>query len=165
MLRIFFFALLAAASMQLGAATVFRCDMPDGSVAFSDRECSSGQSQQLDVEAQSIGGSLAPSDEYQQLQRQRDAERDRRQIQQQYRNAREAINQAPCRTFSSTQLRRLVIKHQVVVGMDKSDALRAWGSPTRVNGSQHAYHWARGGSSYFYTENGCVRTVQGGFNG
>lgn len=163
--RLFILFVLVAMTLPLSAATVFRCDMPDGSVAFSDRECVSGDSRQLDVEAQSIGGSLAPSQEYFELEADRQRERSRRESVQRYQNARDAANAAPCRQFSSTELRRMIIRHQVVRGMTTQDATRAWGAPTRINGDQHAYHWVRGGSSYFYTDRGCIRSVQGSYNG
>ena len=144
----------------LQAATVYRCDLPEGRVGFSDRPCEGGGGQEMDVTADKIGGSLAPSPEYLQFQQRRDSTR---QIERSYRRAQSTVSSGPCQEFASTVLRRMVIRHQVVRGMTKADALRAWGTPSRVNGTQHAYHWARGGSSYFYIEGGCVSNVQGGY--
>lgn len=154
--------LLLAAGGSASAATVYRCELPGGGVGFTDRPCEGGSGGEVDVTPQNIGGSLAPSPEYLEFQRRQSGASD---IERRYQRAREAVARGPCQDFSSTELRRMVIKHQVVRGMSRSDALRAWGNPSRVNGDQHAYHWARGGSSYFYIENGCVRSVQGGYNG
>lgn len=70
-----------------------------------------------------------------------------------------------CKQFDSTALRTMIIKRQVVKGMTRDDALRAWGKPERINGDQHAYHWPEA-SAYFYIDrDGCVSAVQGTFRG
>ena len=99
------------------------------------------------------------------FQQNREVARERREIEQRYEAAQQQLAKAPCREFSRTQLRTMIIRHQVVVGMAGDEAMRAWGRPSRVNGSQYAYHWARGESSYFYIRNGCVNTVQGQWGG
>jgi len=144
-----------------GAAQVFRCVGADGKTAFSDRPCAV-DAEPVTVKDNRIGGSFSPSEEWLEVE-----ERGRkvREINRRYDAALRSLENGPCRDFSSTDLRSMIIANQVVVGMKASDATRAWGPATSVNGSQHAYHWNKGGSSYFYVSNGCVRSIQGSYNG
>lgn len=160
-------SLLLALAMPV-SAEVFKCQGGDGKVQFSDRPCgglAEAEEQRIEVQAPNIGGSFAPSAEYQRRQAQDDREQEIRAVERDLERLDELASQLPCKRFSSTALRTLVIRNQVVVGMPKSEAARAWGAPTRVNGRQWAYHWNKGGSSFFYIENGCVSTVQGEYNG
>lgn len=147
-------ALLAALPAQ---AAIYKCPGEGGRVIFSDRPCAGAAEspeQEIQVDTYEVGGTLATP---QQLKQQGQADPVRR--------SQMLLSNGVCRSFSSTELRRLVIQNQVVVGMTSGAAGQAWGSPTRVNGSQWAYHWAKGGSSYLYMEDGCVRAVNGGYNG
>lgn len=161
MVRIFIVAALLAVASGASAAQVFKCVGADGKTAFSDRPCSAN-AEAVDIKDNRIGGSFSPSDEWLEVE-----ERGRKisEINRRYDNALRSLNKGPCRSFSSTELRSMVIANGVAVGMTVSDATRAWGPATRVNGSQHAYHWPRGGSSYFYVQSGCVTSVQGSYGG
>ena len=156
--------LCAAAGMlclQAQAATVYKCTGESGKTIFSDRPCSAS-AEELTVKDNRIGGSFSPSDEWLEVnERSRKAD----EINRRYDRALRQVEAGPCKDFSSTEIRTMTIRNQVVVGMKASDATRAWGAPTRVNGWQHAYHWNKGGSSFFYVEQGCVTSVQGSYNG
>lgn len=161
MVRLFLAGALLAVASGASAAQVFKCVGADGKTAFSDRPCSAN-AEAVDIKDNRIGGSFSPSDEWLEVE-----ERGRKisEINRRYDNALRNINKGPCRDFSSTELRSTIIANGLVVGMSVSDAIRSWGQPTRVNGSQYAYHWNRGGSSYFYVSGGCVRSIQGPYNG
>lgn len=143
---------------------VYKCQGPTGKMIFSDRPCAPN-AEQIEVNAQEIGGSFAPSEEWNALQELDDAKREQRATTRRYEEAQAQLAKAPCRDFNSSQLRTLIIRKQVVPGMTHSDALRAWGSPSNGGGWQNAYHWQNGSSSFFYVENGCVSKVQGTFMG
>lgn len=161
MLKHLLFIAVVVALPPAQAATVYKCTGSDGKTTFSDRPCAA-DAQELTVRDNRIGGSFTPSEEWTD-----NRERNRKvdEINRRYDQAIRQIEAGPCKSFSSTELRTMTIRNQVVVGMTGSDAARAWGAPTRVNGSQHAYHWNKGGSSYFYLDQGCVSSVQGSYNG
>ena len=160
-MRAILLALLAGACTPGFAATVYKCTDAAGQKVFSDRPCASDAAA-LEIKDNRIGGSFSPGQQWiEENNRQRKAA----EINRRYDQALREIAKGHCKEFSSTELRTMVIGNTVVVGMNGGDAVRAWGKPTRINGSQHAYHWSKGGSSYFYVEDGCVRTVQGDYNG
>lgn len=152
---------LAAAGLAMlathgSAGSVYKCTAADGKTVFSDKPCAH-DAEEITVKDNRIGGDFSPSKQW--------LEMDKRRPQNTSRPRATAASSSPCAQFSSTELRSYTIRNQVVVGMSVSDALRAWGSPTRINGWQYAYHWNGGGSSYFYVEEGCVSSVDGGYNG
>ena len=157
---------MALAANNALAATVFKCELPNGQTQFSDQPCpGDAQSEQIDVTHGNIGGSFAPSEAYLKEQELKEIRSERREIEQRYEAAQQQLEKAPCRDFSRTQLRTMIIRHQVVVGMTRADAIRAWGRPTRYGDWQHSYFWARSAPSFFYIRNGCVNTVQGQWGG
>lgn len=161
MLRLLLAVASLSAATAVAAGPVYKCVGADGKTTFADRPCS-GDAEELNVKDNRIGGSFSPSEEWLEHN-----ERSRKtaEINRRYDAALRQIEKGPCKDFSSTQLRSMIIANGVVPGMSVSDALRSWGQPTRVNGSQYAYHWNKGGSSYFYVSNGCVRNIQGSYNG
>lgn len=161
MLKLLMIGALLVVAGPASAATVYKCTDAGGKTIFSDRQCAA-DAEQVTVKDTRIGGNFSPSDEWLEVNT---PNPEREAIDRRYDNALRKIQAGPCKDFSSTELRTMIIRNQVVMGMSQSDATRAWGSPTRVNGSQHAYHWNKGGSSFFYIAQGCVRSVQGGYNG
>lgn len=147
---------LAMLASQGNAGPVYKCTAADGKIVFSDKPCAQ-DAEEITVKDNRIGGNFSPSKHW--------LEMDSRRPRNSSRPISASGASGPCAQFSSTELRSYTIRNQVVVGMSVSDALRAWGSPTRINGWQYAYHWNGGGSSYFYVEEGCVSSVDGGYNG
>lgn len=148
------------------AATVFKCELPNGQTQFSDQPCPGNvQSEQLEITHDNIGGTFTPSDGYFEEQEAKRLRLERREIERRYQAAQDRLANAPCREFNRTDLRTMIIKHQVVEGMTQDSALRAWGRPTRHDDWQHSYFWARGAPSFFYIKNGCVDSVQGQWGG
>lgn len=148
------FAALMLPTLASGA--VYKCVGADGSVSFSDTPCAGAKSvEALDIDGtHNDGGSLglradilnaAPS-----VDRRAPPRRERDTV---------------CRDMASTQVRTFVVRNQVVKGMRISDALKAWGTPSRVNGSQYVYRWGSIDASYFYEEDGCVSSVDGRYRG
>lgn len=167
-MRKFVFAVVMVPALASGA--VYKCTDASGKVTFSDRSCAGGDSgTKLDIKVGSgRGGQPASKEDLSPEQRRLSAEFDkiRREINKPRARTRRnnQSTSGPCKSFSDSEIRTMIIRNQVVVGMKASDASRAWGTPWRVNGSQHAYHWEKG-SAYFYTEGGCVRDVQGSYVG
>lgn len=157
----FILAACVVTAASATAAPVFKCVGADGKTTFADRPCSSS-AEAVTVKDNRIGGSFSPSGEWLEVN---ERSRKANEINRRYDAALRQIEKGPCKDFSSTQLRSMIIGNGVTVGMSVSDALRSWGQPTRVNGDQYAYHWNKGGSSYFYVSNGCVRLIQGSYNG
>ena len=165
------FLFVAVMLPALASGAVYKCVDASGKTTFSDRACA-GTEGGVKVDVKLASGAGEPATDRRSMspeQRRIEAEFDRikdaiksppskrtRQV--------DARDSGPCKPFSDTDIRTMIIKNQVVEGMRASDASRAWGTPWRVNGNQHAYHWERG-SAYFYTEDGCVRSVQGGYVG
>ena len=167
-MRKFVFVVVMMPALASGA--VYKCTDASGKVTFSDRSCAGGDSgTKLDIKVASGRGEQSDNKEdLSPEQRRLSAEFDkiRREINKPRARTRHNNQSAdgPCKSFSDSEIRTMIIRNQVVVGMKASDASRAWGTPWRVNGSQHAYHWEKG-SAYFYTEGGCVRAVQGSYVG
>ena len=154
----------AVLASTANAASMYKCVGENGRAAFSDKPCSP-EAEVITVEDVRIGTNMAPSKVAEAQSDLDSAKREQRATSRRYEQAQQELATAPCRAFSSSEVRTLTIRKQISVGMKRADALRAWGSPTRVNGSQHAYHWGNGSSSFFYVKNGCVSTVQGSFMG
>lgn len=159
-------ALLVVATQAMAqSTTVYRCPGPNGETVFSQTPCAATGAEELLIHRNEIGGTLGPSPGYYEER----AAQERRQALQRLdrleQDLAEARANAPCKEFSSGDLRTLRIRRQVVPGMPREDAVKSWGAPTRINGTQYAYHWSSGISAYFYIENGCVRTVQGYYGG
>lgn len=153
------FALVVTQGVQ---AAIYKCPGADGKVTFSDRPCGGAEASpdhEIQVETYEVGGQLATEKQVKEQQRRAS------QPGPSTRSFTSGGSYSVCRQFSSTELRTMVIRNQVVTGMPTGSARAAWGSPSRVNGNQYAYHWTSGGSSYFYDEGGCVKAVQGGFGG
>lgn len=156
--------LFFACSAQAGP--VFKCKGADGNVQFSQAPCPGAEhSERLTIPDNQIGGSFGPSDEYLEFESTAEQRREIRNLERRQKQLEAARAKAPCRDFSSTELRTLTIKNTVVPGMTRADAIRAWGKPHGGAGWQHAYHWRDGKSSYFYIENDCVSSVQGSYGG
>ncbi|WP_182850345.1 DUF4124 domain-containing protein [Metapseudomonas otitidis] len=150
------------ACMHGAQAAIYKCPGADGKVTFSDRPCGGVEASpdhEIQVQTYEVGGQLATDKQIKEQQRRA------AQPSAMPRSGSISSSQSVCKQFSSTELRTMVIRHQVVTGMPAGSAQQAWGAPSRVNGSQYAYHWVSGGSSFFYVEGGCVRTVQGGYGG
>lgn len=147
---------LAMLAMPGSAGPVYKCTAADGKTIFSDKPCAH-DAEEITVKDNRIGGDFSPSKQWLEMEKRRPLSNSRPRV--------ATGSGSPCAQFSSTELRSYTIRNQVVVGMSVSDALRAWGAPTRINGWQYAYHWNGGGSSYFYVEDGCVSSVDGGYKG
>ena len=162
--------LSAATGIVLGLASlsaqaqIFKCVDGQGNVTFSQVPCP-GQSNST-VKPQ-INKSPPPSE--------------RRQggsaLEQRFDGIRESVSRpsrrpqpatqdrSVCKDFSSTELRTMVLRNQVVPGMKAQDVLRAWGKPDRINGWQYVWWFNSNSGSYVYIEDGCVRSVDGAYRG
>lgn len=61
-------------------------------------------------------------------------------------------------------IEQAIAERRVLVGMTANQAREAWGNPTRVNRTEHAYgsneQWVYGTSRYVYLSNDAVTSVQ-----
>lgn len=148
------FLFVAVMLPALASGAVYKCADAAGKITFSDRACAPAeQGGEIEVRDVNSGGSMGLSNNWE--QRPRGPRRANRA----------PAQQGSCRHISDTEVRTLVIKRQVVVGMKTSDAVRAWGTPWRVTGSQHAYFWDTNIGSFFYNDGGCVSSVEGSYRG
>ncbi len=147
----------------IASGAVYKCVDSDGGITFSDRACAgAAQFGEVEVKQANSGGTLGLPDDFRERNESRDIERLIRKAEQ---LASQEQANAPCKNFSSTALRTYIVKNQVVPGMTTADAVKAWGRPERINGSQYVYWWGTMQGTYFYVENGCVRAVDGAYRG
>lgn len=168
MKKFLFIALMLPA---LASGAVYKCIDSNGRTTFSDRACAGAEGGvKVDVKLASGAGEPASnlesmSPEQRRIGAQFDQIRsDIRSAQNKKPSTRAIADRGVCKDFSSTELRTMIIRNQVVVGMKTSDALRSWGTPESVNGTQYAYFWEKG-HAFFYDRDGCVSNVQGSYVG
>ena len=166
------FVFIAAMLPLIASAAVYKCVDSSSKVTFSDRACDGVHGgAKVDVKPATGAGAPRRMDMPVSAEERRITERFDR-IREQMNEPRQRIPAAraalvggsTCKEFSSTELRTLIIRNRVVAGMRVEDASKAWGTPSRINGWQHVYHWERG-SAYFYITDGCVTSVQGSYVG
>ena len=145
-------------------AQVYKCTGPDGHTTFSGSPCAgAAQVERLDVKDNRIGGQFATPEAVSSVKGQREVDKILRQVDDEIEAARHG--RSVCKNMPSTQVRTLTIRSQIIPGMKVSDALKAWGAPSRINGSQYVYRWGSSQASYFYEEDGCVSNVDGVYRG
>lgn len=135
-------------------AQVFRCDT-DGNTVFSDQPCGE-DAESVQLRDNRIGGSFnqnlpaqaAPDSEAQ-------AEEP------------EPEEAGTCRFINSTDLRRYLVREQVVKGMTRDHVRRAFGNPPETYTSpqevwiyQTRYYGALYELTYVYFRDGCVERVE-----
>ncbi len=157
----------------LASGAVYKCVDADGKTTFSDRACA-GTEGGIKVDVKLASGAGEPvADKRSMSPEQRRIESEFDQIRDAIKSppnkrARQvdAIDNGPCKNFSDQALRTMIIQSSVVPGMRTSDARRAWGTPSRVNGNQYVYRWGSSSeASYFYERNGCIEVVDGSYRG
>lgn len=149
---------------SISFAQVYKCTDPDGHTTFSGVPClGSALVEHVDVKDNRIGGQFAVPEGTSTAEGRREIKKILKQVDDDI----EAVqrNRSACKDISSTQVRTLTIRSQVIPGMKISDALKAWGTPSRVNGSQYVYRWGSSQASYFYEQDGCVSSVDGSYRG
>lgn len=157
---------VAAMLPVLASGAVYKCTDGNGGLGFSDRPCAdAAKSEKIEVRPANSGGTLGLPEDFKQQELER-AERELRRASNRLERERAEVRaNRPCKRFSDTELRTMTIRNQVVPGMTVSDARKAWGTPSRVNGWQYVYRWGSAEASYFYIENGCVHSVDGAYRG
>ncbi|WP_081849564.1 DUF4124 domain-containing protein [Marinobacter nitratireducens] len=152
--------LLITAALSLAAlahpADVFRCEGPDG-VMYSDHPCGDS-AETVQVIDNRIGGSL---------DRNLPPPRQKEQTAESQLDKHEAQSrEEACRFINSTDLRRYIIKEQVVKGMTRDHVRRAFGNPPETYTDpqevwiyQTRYYGALYELTYVYFRDGCVERV------
>lgn len=140
---------------SLAHAQVYRCDI-NGSPVFSDQPCGNN-AESLELRDNRIGGSFdqnlpapAPAEPAE--------EPDRKA---------EEPEAGTCRFINSTDLRRYLVREQVVRGMTRDNVRRAFGNPPETYSSpqevwiyQTRYYGALYELTYVYFRDGCVERVE-----
>ena len=158
MLRAMFPLVLLLCTLNPALADVFRCDTGNG-VMFTDEPCD-GNGEAVDIPDNRIGGRFdsnlpppipaAPVDQ----------------------DPDERLEQSPeppspCRFINSTDLRRHIVREEVVRGMTRDHVRRAFGTPPETYTSpqevwiyQTRYYGALYELTYVYFRDGCVQRVE-----
>lgn len=161
------FVFIAMLLPAFASGAVYKCVDSEGRVTFSDRACAGAikDAEVIDLKPANSGGLLGLPEDYKSRELEAVEQRRRSAAESAAQRRDEQLAMKPCKKFSDTQIRTMTIRNQVVPGMSTSDARKAWGSPSRINGHQYVYRWGSSEASYFYVENGCVRSVDGGYRG
>ncbi|MGF2734354.1 DUF4124 domain-containing protein [Marinobacter sp. DUT-1] len=136
-------------------AEVYRCES-NGSVTFSDQPCGS-DARAIEIQDNRIGGSINQN-------LPEPASRDSGLEDKKTELPEEA---STCRFINSTDLRRYLVREQVVQGMTRDHVRRAFGNPPEVHTSprevwiyQTRYYGALYELTYVYFRDGCVERVE-----
>ncbi|TGN38821.1 DUF4124 domain-containing protein [Marinobacter confluentis] len=136
------------------AADIYRCESADG-VRYADEPCGD-QAEKINVQDNRIGGSFG-----QNLPEQAEPDPAPEPEPETANNETDT-----CRFINSTDLRRYLIREQVVKGMTKDHVLRAFGRPPETYPTpqetwvyQTKYYGALYELTYVYFKDGCVADV------
>ncbi|SHK18200.1 protein of unknown function [Marinobacter antarcticus] len=148
--------LVFSLAMTVSAQTqVFRCDDAQGNTIFSDTPCSD-DAEAIQLRDNRIGGRFN-----QNLPAPAAAEPEPEK------KAGEASEPDSCRFINSTDLRRYLIRGQVVEGMTREHVRSAFGNPPETYGGpqevwiyQTRYYGALYELTYVYFKDGCVARVE-----
>ncbi|MBW4934748.1 DUF4124 domain-containing protein [Marinobacter sp. F4206] len=155
MIRAAYVLVLLMLAMNAPQAGVFRCETANG-VVFTDQPCN-GEGERIEIPDNRIGGQLdrnLPPPQVEPPTEQVD---------------KEVSTEAPstCRFINSTDLRRHIVREEVVRGMTRENVRRAFGSPPETYSSpqevwiyQTRYYGALYELTYVYFRDGCVQRVE-----
>lgn len=136
-------------------AEVYRCEN-NGSVIFSDQPCGS-DARTIEIQDNRIGGSF----------NQNLPEPASEDLPPEDNRAEQPEEDSACRFINSTDLRRYLVREQVVRGMPRDHVRRAFGNPPEVHTSprevwiyQSRYYGALYELTYVYFRDGCVERVE-----
>ena len=140
-------------------AQVFRCIDAEGNTVFSDSPCGE-DAEAIRLRDNHIGGSFnqnLPAPETAEPEPQDKAKN----------TSDNESKAATCRFINSTDLRRHLIREQVVEGMTREHVRRAFGNPPETYGDpqevwiyQTRYYGALYELTYVYFKDGCVERVE-----
>ncbi|MEH6560952.1 MAG: DUF4124 domain-containing protein [Marinobacter sp.] len=149
---VFLLALIAPAQAQ---AQVFRCHGAEGNTVFSDTPCGK-DAEAIELKDNRIGGSFnqnLPATEAVTPEPKEPSDK--------------ASGPDTCRFINSTDLRRYLIREQVVQGMTREHVRSAFGDPPETYGAprevwiyQSRYYGALHELTYVYFKDGCVERVE-----
>lgn len=137
-------ALLLCFSSALSASSMQKCVAANGSITFTQHGCATTSTSENIVVTQASGG-LSLTDPLVPY------------MPEPIRQSRTGEDQGSCKYFTSQQIRTMIVREQIAIGMKASDVARSWGRPFKVNRSSHGNaQWVYDGQ-YVYIDNyGCV---------
>ena len=137
--------LFACASLNAHAATVNKCVDADGKVTFTQGACSDDSSAHQVTIKQSSGGLDMSSNIVE------------RPVKKTTKQPVKKEEKGACLPYSSQEIRTMVIRKQVVVGMKSTDVVKALGKPFRINrSSRGSDQWVYDGLYVYVDRYGCV---------
>ncbi|ENO15543.2 hypothetical protein J057_09331 [Marinobacter nanhaiticus D15-8W] len=138
------------------SSDVFRCTGADG-VSYSDTPCGE-TAERINVPDNRIGGSFDSN--LPDLPKQQESEPE------QSRTATPPVESSACRYIPSTDLRRYIIREQVVKGMTRENVIKAFGRPPETYPVPQEtwvyttdYYGMMYELTYVYFRDGCVENV------
>ena len=142
----------------LGAQTVYRCTTPEGGTAFSDAPCAE-EGEAVEIDSPLIGGQFSSErPDPDGAEAEEATEPREEQV--------EDRSSDPCRTYTSTEIRRLEINGEVEAGMNREQVEAAWGRPTERYEApierwiyDNRYYGRTYSVRNVYFESGCVTEV------
>lgn len=142
----FLLALTMLCASSSYATTVNKCVDATGKITFTQSACGSGiQTESVKIVQSSGGFDMS------------DALRSE--------SFKEPVERAPivepekgsCLPHSDQTIRTAIIQHRIMVGMKKSDAIKSWGLPFRINRSSHGNaQWVYNGTYLYIDDYGCI---------
>ncbi len=155
MKRILALTALLMACSATALAEVYRCES-NGSVTFSDQPCGR-DARAIEIQDNRIGGNFN-----QNLPEPVSKDSGRQSM-----KTEQPEEASTCRFINSTDLRRYLVRGQVVRGMTRDHVRRAFGNPPEVHTRpqevwiyQTRYYGALYELTYVYFRDGCVERVQ-----
>ncbi len=155
MTRVLVLTALLIAFSGTALAEVYRCES-NGSITFSDQPCGRDATA-IELRDNRIGGRF----------NQNLPEPASRESAREDKKAEQPEEASTCRFINSTDLRRYLVREQVVRGMTRDHVRRAFGNPPEVHTSpqevwvyQTRYYGALYELTYVYFRDGCVERVE-----
>jgi hypothetical protein len=148
------FASLLFYGSSIWAADIYRCESSTG-VSYADEPCGD-QAEKISVQDNRIGGNFG----------QNLPDRPEPQTSQESEPEQQQVETDTCRYINSTDLRRYLIREEVVKGMTKDHVIKAFGRPPETYPTpqetwvyQTKYYGALYELTYVYFKDGCVEEV------
>ncbi|GLQ29971.1 DUF4124 domain-containing protein [Litoribrevibacter albus] len=147
-------------SFSLSASPIYQCKGPNNRTVFSDQPCE-GEGQEIEVRDYKIGGAVG-RDAGGRMYESEGHSDDLKTSDDSYKK------ESSCVFISSTELRRLKIRHSLKKGMKSKDVRGSWGSPSDINnyskGRSQWVYYVTGGVRYVYLKDGCVTSWRTAFD-
>lgn len=144
---------LVATCADLSAAVLNKCVGENGSVTFTQQACpGGGAGERVDVKSASEGMRVG---------RPEDVRHEASAPKEVSASVIGGDESTTCAGMDAREIRTMIVRNQVSVGMTTDQAIKAWGKPAKINrssGGQDQWVYPRNDSTaqYVYVKGGCV---------